>query len=237
MEGGYDLALRLNCPHCTEKDTNAHYMHFCRESTVVATRRKHRSLPPAAIHKCELKKSTANALTAMYDLDDMGRHIDPGAKEDGVCEGLVDHLIGTNPESNRPGEPDSPFCRWGRPNELKDGSQGSLATGCSSWGSRSKNPHLPSPRHQARHRNGNVVSTLQDATPWADNRHRGTTGGNRRIRRRAKTNEEEEHARLKGAVQGAPLIEKKGLAETMVHRLPHPGEHLPGQMAHEDAPA
>ena len=43
------------------------------------------------------KKSTANALTAMYDLDDLGRHIDPGTKEDGVCADLADHLIWNNP--------------------------------------------------------------------------------------------------------------------------------------------
>ena len=34
-----DLALRLNCPSCKEKYTNAHYMHFCREPTVVAARK------------------------------------------------------------------------------------------------------------------------------------------------------------------------------------------------------
>ena len=33
----------------------------------------------------------------MYDLDDMGRHIDPGKKEGGVYAGLADHLIGNNP--------------------------------------------------------------------------------------------------------------------------------------------
>ena len=33
----------------------------------------------------------------MYDLDDLGRHIDLGVKEDGVCEDLVDHLIGASP--------------------------------------------------------------------------------------------------------------------------------------------
>ena len=60
-------------------------------------RKKHRGLLAAAIHKCEQKKSTANALTVMYDLNDLGRHIDPGAKEDGVCANLVDHLIGNNP--------------------------------------------------------------------------------------------------------------------------------------------
>ena len=41
----------------------------------------------------------------------------------------------------------------------------------------------------------------------------------------------------KGAVHGAPLVEKKGLADNMVYRLPHPGEHLPGQVAQEDGPA
>ena len=84
--------MRLNCPYCKEKDTNAHYMHFYREPTVVATRRKHHGLLAAAIHKCEFKKSTAKALMAMYDLDDLGRHIDPGRKEDNVCADLVDHL-------------------------------------------------------------------------------------------------------------------------------------------------
>ena len=33
----------------------------------------------------------------MYDIDDLGRHIDPETKEDGVCTDLVDHLIGNNP--------------------------------------------------------------------------------------------------------------------------------------------
>ena len=64
---------------------------------VVDARKKHRGLLAAAIHKCKLKKSTATALTAMYDMYDLGRHIDPGAKGDGVCADLVDHLIGTNP--------------------------------------------------------------------------------------------------------------------------------------------
>ena len=89
--------MRLNCPYCKGKDTNAHYLHFHREPTVVAARRKHRSLLAAAIHTCKLKKSTANALTAIYDLDDLGRHIDPGVKENGACQGLIEHLIGTNP--------------------------------------------------------------------------------------------------------------------------------------------
>ena len=61
-----DLAQRLNCPYCKEKYTNAHYMHFCREPTVVAARRKHRGLLAAATHKCELKKFTARALTANH---------------------------------------------------------------------------------------------------------------------------------------------------------------------------
>ena len=55
-------------------------MHFCREPTVVAASGKHRGLLAEAIHKCDLKKSTAMALTAMYDLDDLGRHIDPGGE-------------------------------------------------------------------------------------------------------------------------------------------------------------
>ena len=33
----------------------------------------------------------------MCDLGDLGRHIDPGMKEDGVCVDLVDHLTGNNP--------------------------------------------------------------------------------------------------------------------------------------------
>ena len=98
MAGGIDLETRLNCPYCKGKGTNAHYMHSCRESTVVAARRKHRALLAAAIHTCKLKNSTALALTAMYDLDDLGRHIDPGAGEKKVCEDLVDHLIGRNPK-------------------------------------------------------------------------------------------------------------------------------------------
>ena len=34
-----DLALRLNCPHCKKKDTDAHYMHSHREPTLVAARK------------------------------------------------------------------------------------------------------------------------------------------------------------------------------------------------------
>ena len=34
-----DLAVRLNCPYYKEKDTDAHYLHFCREPTVVAARK------------------------------------------------------------------------------------------------------------------------------------------------------------------------------------------------------
>ena len=34
--GATDLAVRLNCPYCKEKDKNAHYPHFYREPTVVA---------------------------------------------------------------------------------------------------------------------------------------------------------------------------------------------------------
>ena len=71
-----DLAMRQNCPRCKEKDT--HYLRFCREPAVVATRENHVKLLAAAIRTCELKKSTAEALTAMYSLDTQRRHIDPG---------------------------------------------------------------------------------------------------------------------------------------------------------------
>ena len=47
--GTTDLAVRLNCPYCKEKDTHAHYLHFYRGPTVVAARRKHLSLLAAAI--------------------------------------------------------------------------------------------------------------------------------------------------------------------------------------------
>ena len=69
--------------YCKEKGTNAHYLRFCREPIVVTARGKHHSLHAAAIHTCKLKKSTANALTVVYDLNNLGRHIDPGSKEDG----------------------------------------------------------------------------------------------------------------------------------------------------------
>ena len=95
--GATDLAVRLNCPCRKEKDTNAHYLRFDREPTVAAARRKHLSLFAAATHTSKLKKSTANTLAAMYDLDDLGRHINPGADDNGICEDLIKHLIGTNP--------------------------------------------------------------------------------------------------------------------------------------------
>ena len=128
--------MRLNCPYCKEKDTDAHYLHFDRELTVVAARRKHLSLLDAAIHTYKLKKSTANALTATYDLDDLGKHIDPGAGENGICEDLIEHLIGTNPgiELTLGALPTS--CRWDHPNGPNDGSRSVSTTRCSSWGSR-----------------------------------------------------------------------------------------------------
>ena len=88
-----DLAVRLNCPYYQNPDTYDHYRHFCVEPTVVAAKKKHKELLTAAIYACELKTTTAKALTAMYMLDTQGRHMDPGATEDGACENLVDGLI------------------------------------------------------------------------------------------------------------------------------------------------
>lgn len=88
-----DLATTLDCPYCKELDTNAHYLHFCTEPTVVAARQKHHRLLAAAIHTCEPKKSRAGALTAMYTLDNQGRHIDPGAEGNGVSNALIENLI------------------------------------------------------------------------------------------------------------------------------------------------
>ena len=90
-----DLVERLNCPHYKVADTNDHYRHFCAEPTVVAARRKHHTLPAGAIHKCELKRSTARALKAMCNLYNEGRHIDPGAAGRAVCADLVENLINT----------------------------------------------------------------------------------------------------------------------------------------------
>ena len=84
-----DLAIRLNGPYCHKPDTNDHYRHFCVEPTVVAVRQKHKELLTVAIYSCELKTTTAKALTAMYMLDNQGRHIGPGAIEDDACENLV----------------------------------------------------------------------------------------------------------------------------------------------------
>ena len=82
-----------NCPYCQKPDTNDHYRHFRAEPTVVAAQRKYKELLIAAIYSCELKTTTAKALTAMYMLDNQGRHVDPGATEDDACENLVDGLI------------------------------------------------------------------------------------------------------------------------------------------------
>ena len=88
-----DWAARLNCPHCQNQDTNDHYMHFYIEPTVVAARWGHHKLVAAAIYTCELKKTTAEALTAMYSLGAQGWHIDPQAIDNDACENLVDGLI------------------------------------------------------------------------------------------------------------------------------------------------
>ena len=88
-----DLAARLNCPHCQKPDTNDHCRHFCVEPTVVAARKKHKELLTAAIYACELKKTTARALTAMYMIDAQGGHIDPGVTEGDASENLVGGLI------------------------------------------------------------------------------------------------------------------------------------------------
>ena len=88
-----DLAKRLNCPHCKVADINDQYRHYCVGSTVVAARRKHLALLSAAIHKFGLKSTTAKTLTAIYTLDNEGRHIDPGAEGGEVCARLVDNLI------------------------------------------------------------------------------------------------------------------------------------------------
>ena len=74
-------------------DTNDHYMPFCVEPTVVAARRKHIALLSAAIRKCGLKSTTAGAPTAMYTLDNEGRHIDPGVEGGEVCARLVVNMI------------------------------------------------------------------------------------------------------------------------------------------------
>ena len=102
----------------------------------MAARRKHLSLLAAAIHTCKRKKPTANALAAMYDLDDLGRHIDPGADENGTCEDLIEHLIGTDP-GIEPARGALLALLQMEPSEwTKDGSRSSSTTGCSSWGGR-----------------------------------------------------------------------------------------------------
>ena len=94
-----DLAARLNCPHCHKPDTNDHYMHFCTAPTVVAARQQHHKLLTQAIFACKLKKTTAQALTAMYSLDAHGRHIDPGSTDDGACAALVDEVLSRVPKA------------------------------------------------------------------------------------------------------------------------------------------
>ena len=69
------------------------------EPTVVAARREHYKRLAAAIYTCELKKTTAEALTPMYSLDAQGRYIYPGAIDDDACENLVDGLIITIKET------------------------------------------------------------------------------------------------------------------------------------------
>ena len=67
------LAARLSDPHCHKPDTYNHYRHFCLEPTVMTARQKHKDLLPAAIYasalKKTLKRTTAEAHTAMYILD------------------------------------------------------------------------------------------------------------------------------------------------------------------------
>ena len=97
-----DLAVRLNYPHCQLPDTNAHYRHYCTEPSVVAARRTRKELLTAAIYSCELEKTTAAALTAMYMLDTQGKHVDPGATENENCDDLVEGLIVNIGEKIRP---------------------------------------------------------------------------------------------------------------------------------------
>ena len=80
-----DLAEQLNCTHCKVADTNDHYRHYGVESAVVAARRKHLALLAVAIHTCKLKPTTARAPTAIYTLENEGRHIDPGAASTEEC--------------------------------------------------------------------------------------------------------------------------------------------------------
>ena len=60
---------------------------------MVAARQEHHRLFAAAIYTCELKKTTAKALTAMYSIGAQGKPIDPGTTDDDACENLVDGLI------------------------------------------------------------------------------------------------------------------------------------------------
>jgi len=69
---------------------------------VVAARLTHKELLTAAIYSCELEKTTAAALTAMYMVDAQGKHVDPGATENENCDDLVEGLIVDIGEKIRP---------------------------------------------------------------------------------------------------------------------------------------
>jgi hypothetical protein len=128
-----DLAIRLNCPLCQTPDTSSHYRHFCTEPLAVATRNEHKERWLIAdIYSCELKKTTAKALTAIYMLDAQGRHIDPGATENENCDGLVEGLIVDIGEMRPAKAALVALLKMGRPSEPMGGPPKTLNTACAS---------------------------------------------------------------------------------------------------------
>ena len=208
-----------------EAGTNAHYMHFCREPTVVAAREKHLRLLSVAIHRYQ-----QNHRTAICPLDTQGWHIDSGADEEGACVALLQWISDVKPELD------------GRNIRCKTGAGGGVTRPPPDGADRA-NPRLVSKKidhgiyllkepikkvrtFQAHvggispHGNRNVSGALSGDTPWRGDWHLAAQACSGRVRSGASANGEEKCARLKDGIHVTPLLENEGPGGTMASHFP-----------------
>ena len=152
-------------------DTNDHYRHHCIEPTVVAARRQHHTLLAEAIHNSKLKRSIARALTAIYTLDNEGRHIDPGAAGGEVCADLVDNLINTKVPAAAPARGAlTALLEMGASERMQGWFPKQFNYGMYLLQGRAtgRDPKVLSRGDKARHRSRHVGGALPDGTPGQD---------------------------------------------------------------------